>query len=690
MDYRIQDLVDIPGLQSLLDSLYVSSGIPSAIIGMQGQILIGAGWQDICTKFHRINQETAKDCIRSDVTIISGLSESKRQVQITCPRGLTDTATALIIEGHHLANVFTGQLFIRKPERELFRRQARRFGFDEIAYLEAFDRVPVITQKQLDEYLSFILHLTEMLAFQGLRQLRALETNKALEDSESRFRTILETTRDGFWIVDLSGKLLEVNAAYSDMSGYRRDELLEMSIPQIEAAESAEDVSAHISGILAGYGHAVFESIHRRKDGSLFDVEVSVQPISGENNHLFAFIRNITDRKQAESEKSQLQEQLLQSQKIDSLGRLAGGVAHDFNNMLTVIMGHASLALSQLTPAAPLYTRLQEIEQAANRSAELTRQLLAFARKQPISPKMLDLNETISGMLKMLKRLLGENIELAWLPNTHVWPVQMDPSQVDQILANLCVNARDAITWVGKITIETDNVTLDAAHKMVGADFVPGDYVMLAVTDSGCGMDGSTIKKIFEPFFTTKGPGEGTGLGLAMVYGIVKQNAGQINVYSEPAKGTTFRIYLPRCIREEIVQADQVENIQHGQGETVFLLEDEVTVLELTKSMLEGLGYQVLAASTPAEALAEAEANTGKIQLLITDVIMPGMNGRELAERFKAILPDTRFLFMSGYTANVIGSLGGIEEGIHFIQKPFSLKELAGKVRAALEVKGPL
>jgi nitrogen-specific signal transduction histidine kinase/ActR/RegA family two-component response regulator len=397
---------------------------------------------------------------------------------------------------------------------------------------------------------------------------------------------------------------------------------------------------------------------------------------------------DITERKRAEEEKAKLEAQLQQAQKMESVGRLAGGVAHDFNNMLSAILGHAELALDQVDPARPLQAHLQEIQKAARRSADLTRQLLAFARKQTVQPKVLDLNETVESMLKMLQRLIGEDIQLTWQPEANLWPVRVDPSQIDQILANLCVNARDAISGVGKMTIETGNSALDEAYCAEHAGFSPGEYVRLTVSDDGCGMDRETLAHIFEPFYTTKGVGEGTGLGLATVYGIVKQNNGFINAYSEPGQGTTFTIYLPRQVAkaEQAREEGPAEPVARGH-ETILLVEDEPVILELTKMLLERLGYAVLAAGTPGEALRLARKQAGEIHLVMTDVVMPEMNGRDLAKNLLSLYPSLKRLFMSGYTANVIAHHGVLDPGVHFIQKPFSIKELADKVREALDSK---
>jgi two-component system cell cycle sensor histidine kinase/response regulator CckA len=377
---------------------------------------------------------------------------------------------------------------------------------------------------------------------------------------------------------------------------------------------------------------------------------------------------------------------LQQALKMESIGRLAGGVAHDFNNMLQVILGYTNMALNEIDPETALHNDLTESRKAANRAADLTRQLLAFARKQTMTPKVLDLNETVSGMLMMLRRLIGENIDLTWQPTAADTTVKMDPAQIDQILANLCVNARDAIAGVGKLKVETSTLTADANFCAKNTDLVPGEYVTISVSDTGCGMDPETIKHIFEPFYTTKEVGEGTGLGLATVYGIVMQNKGCINLTSIPEKGTTFRLCLPRHFGEavQLPTSDSAKAALRGH-ETILLVEDEASILKLGKQMLEGLGYRVLKAGLPNEAIAVAEKYTEEISLLLTDVVMPQMNGLDLATHLTLLHPEIKHMFMSGYTADIIIKQGLIEKGVHFIQKPFTIQDLAVKVREILD-----
>jgi signal transduction histidine kinase/ActR/RegA family two-component response regulator len=468
----------------------------------------------------------------------------------------------------------------------------------------------------------------------------------------------------------------------SEITGYSLEELTGMDGLLLIAPQSRKDVMANI---VAGY-EKPYEAMGIRKNGEEFYLRLEARnvPYKGRMVRTVEF-RDITQHKQAEAEREKLQAQLTQVQKMESVGRLAGGIAHDFNNMLAAILGNVSYALRDLPPDSPLRENLEEIEKCAHRSADLTRQLLAFARKQTVAPKVLDLNATVEGMLKMLRRLIGEDVDLTWAPTSDLWPVKIDPGQVDQILANLCVNARDAIVGVGKITLETCNTTFDDIFVSQHPGFVPGEYVQLCVSDNGCGIDKETLAHLFEPFFTTKGVGQGTGLGLATVYGIVRQNHGFINVYSEPAHGSRFTIYLPRhadkAARLESINPVQPAASGHG---TILLVEDEPSLLRIGKRALESLGYTVLTASTPGEAIRRAGEHSGPIHLLLTDVVMPEMDGRELALRLHSLYPALKRLFMSGYTANVIAHHGVLDEGIHFIQKPFTITALADKVREAL------
>ena len=639
-----------------------------------------------------------------------------------------------------------------------------------------------------------------------------LNTQMVRQNAEQH-RTIIQTAMDGYGRAAVDGRLLEVNDSFCRMTGYSEAELLAMRIPDLEAAETTEQTTARIRELLAR-GEGRFETRHRRKDGTVYDVEISVTVQSTDGGQMVAFLRDISVHKLAEeslraSERrlreaqrvarvgswevelasglviwseslnrmvgrdpalpappladlpryytpgswarlsvaiqtaattgegfeldleviredgghwwqtargeavrspsgeivglhgtvldvstrhvaedaaAVLEAQLRQAQKMETVGRLAGGVAHDFNNMLGVILGHAELAMLQLDSSQPLYTDLTEIHKAAKRSADLTRQLLAYARKQTIMPKVLDLNATVPGVLTMLKRMLGENIELSWSPASNLWPVLFDQSQLDQILTNLCINARDAIGNAGTVHISTTNRVIDQRFCATHVYAKPGEYVQLTVADDGSGMPGDVADHIFEPFFTTKGVGEGTGLGLATVYGIVKQNDGLITVESVPGKGTTFDVYLRRFAGDITPEAALAPAVPLSRGhETVLVVEDEPSVLQMTRQALEAQGYRVLCASGSAEAIRLAAEHGDRIDLLLTDVVMPEMSGRELVDTLAPNDEHLKYLLMSGFSDHASLGHASVADGAHFIQKPFTIAELTAGVRAALD-----
>ncbi len=418
-------------------------------------------------------------------------------------------------------------------------------------------------------------------------------------------------------------------------------------------------------------------------------VEVHTIPFQGGDGNwqLAEFNVDITKRKRTEEDREKLRFQLMQMMKMESVGRLAGGVAHDFNNMLGVILGNAEIALQHLDPSMPLYDELKEIQNAARRSADLTGQLLTFARRQTITPRLINMNEKVESMLQMLGRLVGENITLNWNPGKDLKPVRLDPSQFDQLLANLVVNARDAIDGLGSITIETASTEKERIPSITGAGPAGGIYTCMAVSDDGCGMDDETRQHIFEPFYTTKETGRGTGLGLSTVYGIVKQNDGFVQVRSAPGQGTTIRVFLPAGNGSDAAEENSPgEAIPPRDTGTILLVEDEESVLKMTRTMLQNLGYDVLAASTPAEALELSEQHRDSIDLLLTDVVMPQMNGKDLAKKLMGENPDLKCLFMSGYAADVMGKESSLPEADRpfFIHKPFTVSELAKAVRKTI------
>ncbi len=517
------------------------------------------------------------------------------------------------------------------------------------------------------------------------------QAEAALRENELLTRRVVDHLPQRIFVKDLNSAYVFCNSSYAQDLGIEPHQIVGKDDFAFFPQELAERYRADDRAVMTdGTTKEIDERYQTAgEEQSIHTVKIPYRNQQGKITGVLGIFHDITERKRAEEEKAKLEAQLQQAQKMESVGRLAGGVAHDFNNMLGVILGHAELAMAQVDPAQLLHADLTEIRDAAVRSANLTRQLLAFARQQTVSPIVLDLNEAVAGMLSMLQRLISEDIDLTWQPAADLWPVNVDPSQIDQILANLCVNAGDAIAGVGKMTIETGNSTLDENYCAGRVGCVPGQYVLLAVSDDGIGMDTETLSHIFEPFFTTKAVGKGTGLGLATVYGIVNQNNGFIDVDSEPNRGTTFKIYLPRHVDKaskarQALTEGAARPLQRGH-ETILLVEDELAILTLTRRMLERQGYTVLAANTPGEAISLAREHTGEIDLLITDVIMPEMNGRVLAKNLLSVHPFLKRLFMSGYTADVIAHRGVLEQGVPFIQKPFSREDLATKVRDALD-----
>ena len=830
---KFSELVDIDKLRELCESYTMINGAVTAILDLEGEILIATGWQDICTRFHRVNDTTAGRCRESDTILAGRLEKSDSYKIYKCRNGLVDVAVPIIIRGEHVANFFTGQFFTEAPDTAFFIRQAEEFCFDKDSYLEALNHVPIFSEDTIKSMMNFFTRLVGMIGEMGLARKELEEVNlelrnvitereqaqKALWSEKIFLRSILDATTDLIYFKDCNSIYRECNKASEAFTGlseqeqigksdfdlfdkeiadqivkqdqkvleggvavrteewvtsstgcrllmdtvkaplYAQDgqpiglvgisrditerkqaeELLKSLTQRYQLALSSahlgvwdwniyentmawddrmhelygmtgetfsSNIDAWINGLhpedkeaaiaecqAALKGEKEFDTVFRiiRPDGTVKHIKANglvIRGTDGAAERMLGINFDISDLKHGEEEKLKLEYQLHQAQKMESVGRLAGGVAHDFNNMLSVILGHAELGTMRLDPNHPACADLMEISKTAKRSADLTRQLLAFARKQAVVPKVINLNEVVTGMFKLLQRLIGEDIHLAWQPAPNLWQVKIDPSQVDQIIANLCVNARDAIENTGRITIETENSPIDASYCAVHLDAVPGEYVRLSVSDDGCGMDKATVDHIFEPFFTTKEMGKGTGLGLATVYGVVKQNNGFINTYSEPGQGTTFSIYLPRHEGNNIKATAEGTSVSvlHGQ-ETILLVEDETAILKITTMMLDKQGYNVLAASSSGEAINLAREHVGEIHLLMTDVIMPEMNGRDLTKKLLTIYPHMKLLYMSGYTADVIAHHGVLDESVHFIQKPFSLPNMAAKVREVLDEK---
>ena len=498
--------------------------------------------------------------------------------------------------------------------------------------------------------------------------------------SEKLVAALLESASQGIVGVDSAGRIVLANRRAEELFGYTREELLgapiELLLPEAHRSTHGgyrDDYFTRPRTRPMGIG---MDLVGCRKDGAEFPLEVSLSYVQiDEGVFAIAFVSDISQRKR-------LEEQLLHSQKMEAVGRLAGGVAHDFNNMLTIIAGYNRMILDGLSPLDPLRGYAEEILQAADRGGALTNQLLAFSRRQIMQPRVVNVNTVVKQTGKMLRRLIGEDIDLMLGLDPAVGNIKADPGHVDQAIVNLAVNARDAMPLGGRLTIETANVALDENYAKSHLDVQPGDFVMIAVSDTGHGMDAETRRRIFEPFFTTKEKGKGTGLGLATVYGTVKQTGGDIWVYSEPGRGTTFKLYFPRVPDPVAESSESVgEPVKPSGGETILVVEDEEPVRQLTVKLLKQLGYEVLTASSGAEALEVSAAHQGPIALLLTDVVMPNMSGRQLADALIRSRPDTKVLYLSGYTENTVVHHGVLDPGVDFLPKPFSREGLAAKLR---------
>jgi PAS domain S-box-containing protein len=503
------------------------------------------------------------------------------------------------------------------------------------------------------------------------------------KEMEKRYRAWFEKSCEVVAVIQ-NHKVKFLNSAALSVCGYECTELLEESFWNIVHPEDRMQLEKMNAGWQQG--RPTQENVKLRivrMDGTMRWLEARGRSIlwKGEPATI-SFFTDITTSRNAMIEQEKLKAQFFEAQKMESIGRLAGGIAHDFNNKLSVIIGYAELGLSELEPTHSLRESLQEILNAGRQSADLTRQLLAFARKQTACPRELDLNATVSGTLGMLRRILGEGIRLVWAPGDNAGKIYMDPSQMDQILATLAVNARDAIKNIGQVTIQTEIVEIASDFR---PECTPGKYGVLSILDTGEGMPTEIAEHIFEPFFSTKGVGKGTGLGLATVYGIVSQNHGMIDVLSEPGKGSTFRIYLPSSQRtvESSEQSDDHWKIESG-GKTILLVEDAKPLLDLTESILQKMGHNVISADNPIQAVEIVRKQKVRIDLLITDVVMPDMNGKALWDTLSSMISGMKCLFVSGYGTDVIGDHGILEEGLNFIQKPYNIAEFSATVRRLL------
>ena len=805
---ELSDIVDCEALRSMMEDFYRITGMLGAVLDVSGKVLVAVGWQDICTKFHRCHPETLGNCTQSDTILTGGVPLGTFR-RYHCKNNMWDMVTPLVVGGRHAGNVFIGQFFYEDevPDVELFREQARQYGFDEAEYLAALERVPRFSRETAEAGIQFYSKLARVissLSFSSIQMSRMLtertqareelfklmreqqvildnapigislvkdriqiwvnrkiaelfqypkeemagQTTRKLYASQEAYDRVgeaaasllaqgrefvfeqemirrdgssieikftgravdpadlsegviwlqeditdlrraeqqnklkdfsLATMNDALYWIAADGRIWEVNDAASAMLGYTREEFFTLTIPDLDPNFPADKWQEHWES-LKQKGNIQLETLHRTRDGRIIPVEIIANYCCYNNlEYNCAIVRNIADRKH-------LEEQLRQSQKMEAVGLLAGGVAHDFNNILMVIMGFGHLLHRDRTLDDRQREKIGQILASADKAAHLTHGLLAFSRKQVLAPKAINLNAITQSVNKFIARIIGEDILLKTTSYGEGLTVYADAGQIEQVLINLATNARDAMPKGGLLTIETGFQLVEAPIQHESGAAEPGGYAVVTVSDTGSGMDENTRKRIFEPFFTTKGVGKGTGLGMAIVYGIIKQHNGCISVDSLPGEGSSFKIYLPIYQAEQSAQPEDAQVAPpQGGTETILLAEDDVDVRNLVVTILAESGYQVIQAVDGQDAIEKFVANRDRIGLILMDMIMPKKNGKEAFEEICRLQPKVKVIYSSGYTADFIQNRGVSEEGIELVMKPVQPTDLLRKVREILD-----
>lgn len=683
------DLFDLEEIQKLQDAFAASSGVAALITDPEGRPLTRPSrFCRLCSEFVRASEVGRQRCAQSDAEL--GRDCVAGPIVRPClSAGLWGAGASIKVGGKHVANWLIGQVRNESLDLEQIGRFAEEIGADPEEFRRGLMEVPVMSEEQFRKHAHTLFILSQELsakAYQNIQQARFIADLKRAEEERDR---LFNSSIDLLCIAGFDGRLRQVNPAWTRALGWREEELTKTEWLEFTHPDDVPATIAANERLKRGEEVRSFENRYRCKDGSYRWLSWNSYPLP-EQQLIFAVCRDVTEIKAAEEERVKLEAQLRQSQKMEAVGQLAGGVAHDFNNILTAILGNVDLAAHRLNETLPaersLLEGMAQIERSAQRAAGLTRQLLAFSRRQVTQPANLNLNKVLADVEPMLRRLITENISLRIYPAQRLPSVRADAGQLEQVILNLVVNARDAMPEGGVLTIETLELVLDDSYVRLHPETLPGRYVSLTVTDSGIGMDAQTRERIFEPFFTTKPVGQGTGLGLATVYGIVKQSGGHIHVYSEPGRGSSFKLLLPAVtVAFESEQAQPISESVLTGTETILVAEDDPAVRELTERILRSAGYNVLSAGSGAHALRLLERPGAAVDLLITDVVMPDMNGRQLARAIADSHPRARVLYVSGYTANVIAHHGVLDEGIEFLEKPFTRRGLLSRVRQILD-----
>ena len=692
---ELAEIIDARVIQSMMDDFHALAGFPVAVVDLNGKILVASGWQDICTKFHRVHPETCRNCVESDTLLTRDVKPGTFRVY-KCRNNLWDISTPIMAEGKHLGNLFMGQLFFEDepPDKRVFRAQARRYGFDENAYLAALGRVPRGSREKVTTAMTFCLKLANLisaLSYGAIRLSRALTEHEklldSLRESEGHMRAVLESTDDGILAVDRGGRVMWMNTRFAELwripEGLRQAgedrRLLAYVLDQLAEPDVFME---RVAQLYASDDTSLDELLF--KDGRVFTrYSCPLRRDQAVVGRLWSF-RDITARTRAEAERLKLEQQFQQTQKLESLGVLAGGIAHDFNNILMAMMGHAELALMEISPMSAARNDITEIITASRRAAELCRQMLAYSGKASLSRERVDLGELIEEMAHLLKTSISKKALMKLNLARGLPPILADPSQLRQVVMNLIINASEAIgDATGVIGVSVGAARCDGAYlnqTELRDDLAPGLYVSLEVTDTGCGMDAETQARIFDPFFTTKFAGR--GLGMAAVLGIVRAHKGALKVYSEPCRGTTVKFLFPAMeAGGEEHAPDEAKSAGDWRGSgTVLLADDEETLRALGAQMMEMMGFTVLTAANGVEAVDIYRERGKEIGIVLLDLTMPRMDGMQALDELRRINPSVRVVLASGYSCEELAARFADRGLAGVLQKPYTL----GKLRELL------